>query len=756
MWGLDFDRDGQLFASTNVGGYVMLHAVQGGNYWKQFDKHGPLRNPYTFGFFDHVAHKGLNGGHVQVGGLFYQADALPERYRGKYFAGDLLDHKATWHALERRGSTFIARQEGDLIRANDTWFAPTDLTLGPDGAVYIADWHDRRTAHPDPDADWDRSNGRIYAILSKAAPRVAAVDYTRATREQLLKALRHPNIWHVRRARRILAERRDPGAFDALRKVLRNQGDPAQALEALWVLASAAEFDESLGLALLAHRDENVRAWSVRLLGDREHLGREASARLVGLGTTEPSVRVRAQLASTAARLEPRAGLTIAANLAFRDLDNDDAHVPLLLWWAVEQHAIDDRATVVDTFSGTSAWKSRLVRTMILPRLIRRYAAEACTEGDTACALLLSSAPTAADRVPLLEALHEGLRGRGRPAAPALLASVLRGCEVAPNDPLLLRVAARLGDRKALERALTIARDSQAGSSERLAMLALFAEVNSPGPCSQLIALAEADKSPAIRIAALDALARRDELDVAEALLRSYLHQGNHWQARARDLLLSRVAWARQFLDSITHGAIRVEDVPLNQVGKIALLGDPELDARVRVLWGTVRAATPEERLAEVRRLNNDLRAAGGDRIHGRVLFQKHCATCHKLFGEGADTGPDLTHANRKDRDYLLVSLVDPSGTIRKEFQAFVAATHGGRVVTGLIAAQDANSVTLVDAKGTRVTLARDKLEDLKESPASLMPEDLYKSLNPAELRDLFSYLQGDGPALGRHSAGGP
>ncbi|MHC5544663.1 PVC-type heme-binding CxxCH protein, partial [Singulisphaera rosea] len=160
MWGLDFDRHGNLFACTNYGGSVMLHGVQGGYYWKSFGKHGPLHNPYTFGYFDHVAHVGVRGGHVSVGGFFYDAEGFPESYRGKFLSGDLLDHSAHWHKVERLGSTFKATQEGDLLRGNDTWFAPSDMTLGPVGSVYITDWHDKRTAHPDPDADWDRSNGR--------------------------------------------------------------------------------------------------------------------------------------------------------------------------------------------------------------------------------------------------------------------------------------------------------------------------------------------------------------------------------------------------------------------------------------------------------------------------------------------------------------------------------------------------------------------------------------------------------------------
>ncbi len=167
MWGLDFDRHGRLFASTNVGGFAMLHGVQGGYYWKSFGKHGPLHNPYAYGYFDHVRHSGLGGGHVSVGGLFYESRAWPEAWRGRYIAGDLLGHAVHWHDVAPLGSTFQARQGGDLLRANDTWFAPTDQALGPDGALYITDWHDRRTAHPDPDADWDRTNGRIFAITAR-------------------------------------------------------------------------------------------------------------------------------------------------------------------------------------------------------------------------------------------------------------------------------------------------------------------------------------------------------------------------------------------------------------------------------------------------------------------------------------------------------------------------------------------------------------------------------------------------------------
>jgi putative heme-binding domain-containing protein len=148
-----------------------------------------------------------------------------------------------------------------------------------------------------------------------------------------------------------------------------------------------------------------------------------------------------------------------------------------------------------------------------------------------------------------------------------------------------------------------------------------------------------------------------------------------------------------------------------------------------------------------MRRLSNDLRAGDGDPTSGQQLFTKHCATCHRLFGEGNLLGPDLTHANRQDRDYLLVSIVDPSAVIRKEFLSYHVQTRDGRLLTGLIAEQNPGSITLLGANNERVLISRENIEAIQESKVSLMPENLLKELKPQELRDLFRYLQSQKPS---------
>jgi putative membrane-bound dehydrogenase-like protein len=744
-WGLDFDRHGNLMYSTNVGGFVMLHGVQGGYYWKSFGKHGPLHNPHAYGYFDHVPHRDFRGGHVTVGGIFYRGGSFPPAFRDRYIAADLLGHNVYWHDVELDGSTFRSRHGGELLRSNDTWFAPSDVALGPDGSVYVADWHDKRTAHPDPDAEWDRSNGRIYKIEAKGTRPYAGGDLGKLPREKLVALLSHPNHWYVRKARQVLADRRDPEVIFPLRALVLESKDEQLALEALWALYVSGGFTDGFAREALEHRSPHVRRWTVRFLGDERKVSPALGRRLIHLASKEPDVTVRSQLASSARRLPAAVGLPIVERIVLRDEDGRDPHVPLLLWWAVEGHAIGALRDVVSLFASKQAWRSGLARQTILPRLVRRLAAEGTPASMAGCAKLLGSAPSLRERDPLLVALDEGLRDRTvkKREVPAPLDKLLGELwKDDTRDVNLIRLMVRLDNKVAHQRALALAIDPRVPVSTRLPLLRCLGESGRPECAGPLLKLLAGSEPEMVQFATLDALPRFDGDEIAAAILRHYPRLSGRLRHRARDVLLSRPRWAGAFLGAVDTKRIDAREVPVEQLRQVALHRDKELGRLVRKHWGRLEPATPGEKLAEVRRLNNDLRAGTGNAANGKVLFRKHCASCHRLFGEGHAVGPDLTHANRKDRDWLLVSTVDPSAVIRKEYLSYVVQTKDGRVVTGLLAEQTAGQVTLVAANNERTTIARGQIESIEESPVSLMPENLLKGLRPQELRDLFRYLQ--------------
>ncbi|MCC6509920.1 MAG: c-type cytochrome, partial [Pirellulaceae bacterium] len=188
-------------------------------------------------------------------------------------------------------------------------------------------------------------------------------------------------------------------------------------------------------------------------------------------------------------------------------------------------------------------------------------------------------------------------------------------------------------------------------------------------------------------------------------------------------------------------GELQKESTTLEQVRQLAVLDDPQIDKLVIKLWGKLESTTPEVKLAEVRRLNNDLRAAAGDAQAGQAVFKKHCIVCHRLHNEGGVVGPDLTSANRADRDFLLVSLVDPSSVIRKEYLSVIVRTVDDRILTGIAKAQTGGQLNLLTAKNETLTVAADEIAEVRDSPVSLMPDDLIRQLTPQELRDLFAYL---------------
>lgn len=753
VYGMTFDRDGNLLYSSN-GSRPSWHGVQGAYYHKAFAKHGELHNPYAFGYLQHVPHDNYAGGHVTCGGNFYYGDTFPARFRGTYIAANLLAHEVHWHAFSPLGSTFRSRREGELLRSNDTWFAPTDVTVGPDGAVYLSDFHDKRTAHPDPDADWDYRNGRIYQIQAVGAEPMSHVDLHALSSDELVDWLDHSNMWYVRLARRILAERRDQGVVPRLRQMALENEDDHLALEALWALNASGGFEDKVAQRLLHHRSPPVRAWTVRLLGDSRDVSPAIQAELVELARHEPAVTVRSQLACTCKRLPGPKSLPIVWQLLLRGEDHKDLYIPLLLWWAVEAKAESDRREVLELLTAPQAWNTPLIRDGILGRLMRRYAMEDSKESLQACARLAVAAPQGDSRERMLAALDEGLTGRRLQEPPrALREMVARFMQEKSADSIrLLRLALRCGTAGVEEEVEQLATDPSVPTADRVSLIELFGEIGRPSCLPVLLPLLHIDEQRDVEIAVLNTIARFDDDRIPVKVLEEYSRFSAELKALCLRVLLSRQNWAMAFLQEVEQGKIDPETIVVDELRGLAAYEDEEIDELLRKHWGRITRGTPEEKLADIRRFNNDLRAFPGRADAGQPLFEEHCANCHKMFGEGEEIGPDLTTANRKDQDYMLISVVDPSSFIRVDYLSLQVLTDDGRILSGLVLEETPSHITLIDSQREKTKLARSNIDEMYPSEISQMPEDLLTPLKPQQLRDLMKYIRSDPPAKSQPS----
>ncbi len=635
--------------------------------------------------------------------------------------------------------------EENLVTSSDRWFRPVCAKVGPDGAVYIADWYDSRLSHVSPVDDWHKASGRIYRIRPAGKKLLSVPNLLEASAEELVGFFDHPNEEVRRRAVMELGERRDKTNLAELEAIVR-ANEEQRSLEAFWTLNLSGGLSEELAAEWLGHPDEHIRRWTVRLLGDRRYAGEGLSGLLAAMAATEPAVQVRSQLASAAKRFPAREGLPIVLALLGREEDLEDEHMPLMNWWAIEDKAESDRELVMEMFAEESLWQLPMARRAVLSRMMRRYAMAGGRQNYETCARLFELAPDDEARKELMKGLVEAFQGMTIPELPESLSAALDAyqSEVAGSG---LALGLKRGDAEALKEALEVVRSSESDPVERIALVKVLGEIGKPEVVKTLTGFLKSDGESALKRVAMQAMAHYDDKEVPKAILGSYgssLPEEHDVRATANRIHASREEWAIALLEKVDDWTIKAGDLSPDVVQQFLLHGNPEIDALVAKHWPDLSGVDAEARVREIVRLREVVAQGGGDPLKGEELFAARCAVCHTIFGKGGKAGPDLTGYERGNVDFWLNGIVGPSLEIREGYENYVVVMKDGRALTGMIEAQDSRTVTLRDVANQTTLLNRAETDRLEALPISLMPEGLMGELNDEQIRSLFLYLMRD------------
>lgn len=736
---LDIDAKGRVFSGTNGGSTRGMYYPQGSYGEKNWGKHGPLTNPYAFGYFNHMKHEGDNRRFAQAFTI-YEGGLFPNQFDSMIVGLNSLNNVVWISERLRETSTYRTVDTPNLVETGDRWFRPVWGGVGPDGCVYAGDWYDTRLSHVRPVDDWHKDSGRIYRIKPAGSnPKYDLGDLAKLTTEKLIDLFDHPNKWVRQRAVLEIGWRKDatPAQVSQLRSIIEDNAGQ-KSLEALWALNLVRGVDAGLGLKLLEHPDEHIRRWAVRLLGD-------AGISVDGLddfAANEPEVQVRSQLASAAKRIPGVAAIPLIEQLLRRSEDLDDLHMPLMDWWGLEAHAETSWEEIESMFRNPEFWQLPMVRQTILERLMQRYAMAGGTENFNRCARLLELAPDDASREQLLVGIDRAFQGVTLPELPAALAEALEKHQAARGNSGLV-LSLRQGKEGVADEAIKLIANRGADLGERAALIEALGEVGEKKAVPALLNLI-GDPEHAIKRVAMRALTRFDEPKVAETIVNRYgssLPSEHDVRATANRTLASRPEWAKVLLDKVDIWHIKTSDISADVVQQLRAYDDPEIKKLVEKHFGKVSGVSSPEKLAEIARLKKLLSGEPGDAEAGKLHFTARCAVCHKLFDEGGLIGPDLTPYERGNLDFWLPGIIDPSLEIREGFQTYVAKMKDGRVLTGMMAAQAEKTVTFRDAANQTAILSRDDIAELQASPMSLMPESFLAGLTDDQLRDLFAYL---------------
>jgi putative membrane-bound dehydrogenase-like protein len=751
-WGVDFNDQGQCFLTCCVIPHL-FHIIDGARYMRQGGTHF---NPYTYDDIKTIAnHRHWvgnqwndadraksdtnGGGHAHAGAMLYLADAWPTKYRGELFMNNIHGARINVDRLTPKGSGYVGDGEPDFCKFNDLWSQILYLRYGPDGNVFMIDWYDRNQCHHGEPGLHDRSNGRIFKITYKGT-RPVTVNLGKMTDAELVALQLHRNDWYVRTARRLLMERTSTRKLDAaarakLEEITFKNKDETRRLRGLWVMHVTGGLSAEQSKRILADESEYVRGWGIQLLCEKGPPSADFLKLMKEMAKSDRSQVVRLYLASALQRLPLEARWDIASGLVTHPEDAKDHNLPLMYWYGMEPLAGADA-------SRSLALAARSNNPMLLSFMIRRVGSAG--GGDVLELLVgeLGKVKETSGQLSFLRGIAQALVGRRQVAMPkswpAVAAKLAKSSE--PEVRSRTRaLAVTFGDTSALASMRKVLTDAKANIDERRECLQGLLAARDRELARMLPGLLS---ESGLRGEALRAMASFDDPKTPGTILGLYAKLPAAEKRDALSTLASRATYAKALLTAIAAKQVAATDLTADIVRQMRALKKADIDKQINDVWGVVRESPQEKAklIARYKKLLASRPPEANDLPAGRAVFARTCAQCHTLFDAGARIGPELTGSNRRDLDYVLSNVVDPSAVMAKEYIPNIITTEKGRVLTGLIKEQTKNAVTVVTANET-VVVPRDEIESMVVSDKSMMPDDLLKPLSDDEVRALVGYL---------------
>jgi len=677
----------------------------------------------------------------------YRDDWLGEQYRGNAFTCEPVHQLVHRLVLEPRGVTFAARRadneaEGEFLSSTDRWFRPVQARSGPDGALWIVDMYRYVIEHPrwipqdtlqQVDVFAGRGLGRIYRVLPRhgetSTPPTSGSLWPRLdpmSDDQLVQQLDQPNGELRDLAQQLLVWRRATRVQPQLQKLVQEAKLPLGQIHALSTLSGLGVLSTADLRVALRSRHPQVIRFAIRLA--EQHLDEDHSllSEVLTHGTsTEPQVR-----------------LQVAYSLG----ESRDARAAQML--VQMAHA-----------AGGDAYLSAAV----LSSLSSQNAAAMLTA--------LLELPADEQRAATMQELLPHVVAAGEPSLVlAGLQAVLQYSEKVTPDQL--RLLARLlsaADRQPplpdarLDQALTIplqalfseaaASVSRADTTDQLRQAAVDLLARPAGPFTsavlgplvgersqwlrQIAELLSAKRSVQLQLEAVAALSRSGDESVPELLLKAWDVVGPGTRTEMIDVLLTRPAWTMALLQAVEAGPLKPTHFDATRRQRLLAHSQTEIRALAEHLLqsgpATTRAVILESYLPAL--------AQAGDVAEGRIVFRKHCASCHRLEDQGFSIGPDLLALTSRSKDWLLTAILDPNRDVDARYIGWTAILADGRAVTGLIGEETSASIRLVEGNGKEHVLLRAELDELRSSEKSIMPEGIERDVSPAAAADLIAYI---------------
>jgi putative membrane-bound dehydrogenase-like protein len=704
------------------------------------------------------------------GVYIYRGDLLPAEFKGNVFTCDPTGNLIHREIMQPAGPTFTSKAayEGkEFLASPDEWFRPVNMELGPDGALYVVDMYRCVIEHPDfvpdelkrrPDLRLGDDRGRIWRIVPAEGSgfrvqRSAESDNTNPKRKRgidtpplskvesgnLVSLLEHANAWQRETAQRLLLEREWRPSDDRLVELATDGATPQGRVHALSLLRSMGMTTSEQLETLFSDRHPQVRRLALFA------------------ATSHPTAASTFAFKARTLLADESGEVRFAAKLCMRTIDRGFIDGPLDGYFA---EAIKD---VNDPWQRIGIRMSLDARTALnftnfpfrrggqpvddtpgLRLLLRDLREQAVVNAEQAVEHLN-------DLLSRTQGVPQGAKVP-QPAEYANAAALLDAATIRTNPGL--GVAALLGGLKGLARRRAVPHDTGAASIEeiRREVAAIVSASNDadlrreaiealsflPDAVDYLVPLIARNEPQPIRLAGIAALTRQRGDEGWHALLDGFASDTPPVRRAIIDALLGNRERTILLLNAIEAGQIKVSEIDAAQIKRLVENRDAAIKERAGKILAAAMPADRAKALAEYQ----PVLAMKGDPKNGQVVFEKNCAACHRIAGIGVNVAPDISDSRTKKPEQLLADILQPNRAIDNNYLGYTVRQLDGTVLTGILAAETATSITLRQQGGKEAVIARSEIEELRSTGQSLMPEGLERNIPPQDMADLISFIK--------------
>ncbi|QHT69115.1 c-type cytochrome [Rhodocytophaga rosea] len=725
-----------------------------------------------------------------LAGLVYYTDThFPAEYQHSFYSGDVVTCRISRNIMTFNGSTPKATRKQDFLVSKDPWFRPVDIKVGPDGALYIADFYNRIIGHyevPLNHPGRDRISGRIWKITYKGNKLSPILDFSSMSQEELLNALSNEVLQTRMKATDALVDRFGKQAIPALQKHIRTKNIATNGLiQSLWALYRLNGLPEPILVSAIKHTDVRVKVHAFKIAANHNKLTdplrtlamqslddsnphvQRAAAEVLGRHPSEQNLSKLVSLASKVPAYDTHLRYTVLLSIK-----NHLQREGIMQQVAREKWDEQSAGIIAMIAADMQSWEAgrylfTYLKTYNYPKERFPVYIESVTRNMPASEIdevidfvKNKTGSYLEDHYPLAKAVNAGIEQRGGKSNEI---EALRKWNTGLATHFLLQVpdnnqslSKELKERLvyAAQMAELYKEDSLLPELRKLFAFRNAGDETRHAAAEALISIApehyaiwiantldDNEETIAMRQRMARTLAQSKLPKVRSLLVRNMKTAPYEVQETIAGLLVSDTTGKPQLIKLIRQGEAPARVLKSRNVEDLFLAGiQPEQKKEFDQLTAGILPIS-EERQKLIEKRIAEFTPAGKTADMGKAIFIKNCSMCHQIDKTGGLIGPQLDGIGNWGRHSLTTKILDPNRNITENFRMYNITLKNGKMVSGLYRRDEGQSLVLADVSGKEFSIPQQNIQEKVASPYTLMPDHFSTTISKEDFDALLVFL---------------